>query len=573
MIKKEWKIEESASSDFLRNEKYSRVILQLLYNRGIKTENDIDSFMNPNLDEEIHDPFLFRQMREAVDLIIKHIKSQSLITIYGDYDVDGITSSALLANLIKTLHGKSNVYIPDRKSEGYGIHKESIDKIIENGTKLIISVDCGIRNFEEVEYAKEKGIDIIITDHHTPDADEKKLPKTILINPKTPGETYPYKHLAGVGVAFKLSQALISEAKIEDELKKRLEERNMDLLAIGTVADCVELSGENRALLKKGINVLDSTNKFGLKEIFKIAKINLDKKIESWNIGFQIAPRLNAAGRLGHAYEAYELLSTESKDEARKIAFSLNEKNIERQEVTENIIKHVEEKINPDDKVIICVSPSDWTWEEGVIGLVAGRITEKYYRPSLVITNTDDGFKGSGRSINELNIVEVLSKCGDSVDKYGGHAKACGFSIKKDRIEDFKIAVQKEVSSVLEGVDLRPVVKIETELSFYEISEKLVDDLASFAPFGEGNPNPNFVSRKIMVMDLIKLGQKKQHLKLKLRDDNRIFLDAIGFWQVEKWDGLEAGDLIDIVYSLERNEFNGRVSQQLRIVDIRILER
>ncbi len=570
MPKKEWKLSPEAPADFIaRFPELDKLTLQLLFNRNIIKKDDIEYFVNPNYSETTFDPFLFSDMNPSVQLIIENIKKQNKITIYGDYDVDGVTSSSLLLSTIRSLRGVVDVYIPDRKSEGYGINKEAINEIIKNKTKLLISVDCGIRNKDEVAYAKKNGLDVIITDHHTASEDTADLPECLIINPKTPGEKYPFKHLAGVGVAFKLSEALISRAKIDSEMKNRLVERGMDLLAIGTVADCVELVGENRALLIKGLDVLDSSNRPGIKELMNIAKINEDKKIESWNIGFQIAPRLNAAGRMGHANSAYELLTTEDKEEAKKLANELNRKNIERQEVTEEIMNYIEANLNHNDSILLALCPEDQMWEEGVVGLVSGRLTEKYYKPSLVITRTETGFKGSGRSIDELNILDLLKKCSELIEKYGGHAKACGFSIEKDKMEDFSKCIKEKAKKELKALKLRPKIRVEAEIDLSEIDVDLIDRVLKFAPFGEANPAPLFVSRRISVVDIMHMGADGQHLKLKLKNEESGILNALGFWQSEKWKDIEIGDIIDIVYTLENNNFNGRIDPQMRIVDIR----
>jgi len=571
MPKKEWNLSAEVPTDFLKKfPNLDKLTLQLLYNRNITSKEEIEHFVNPDYSKTTFDPFLFKDMSSAVELIIKHIKKHNKIVIYGDYDVDGVTSSSLLQSTIYSLKGVVDVYIPDRRLEGYGINKKAIDSIVENEAKLLISVDCGIRNKDEVAYAKEKGLDVIITDHHTSSENTDDLPKCLIINPKTPGEKYPFDKLAGVGVAFKLSEALISKAKIDKELKTRLIERGMDLLAIGTVADCVDLIGENRSLLIKGLDVLDSSNRPGIRALMNIAKIGDDKKLESWNIGFQIAPRLNAAGRMGHADSAYELLTTEDSNKATKLALELNEKNIERQQITEEIIDYIEKNLNYDDEILIAVCPKGDKWEEGVVGLVSGRITEKYYKPSLVITRTEDGFKGSGRSIDEFNILNLLKKCSKNIKKYGGHAKACGFSIEKDQIDIFSECVKKEAKKELEGLKLSPKITIEANLELASVDIELIDRVLKFAPFGEANPAPVFLSKRVKIMDRIQMGADGQHLKLRLKNGGSNILNALGFWQTEKWKNIEIGDTIDIVYTLENNKFNGRVDPQMRIVDIKL---
>lgn len=568
-IQKLWKVMDAFDNDFaLKYPESSKIILQLLYNRGLKEKQEVDDFLNPEYAKS-YDPFLFKDMEAAVELVIKHAKAKNKIVIYGDYDADGVTSSAVLHDVFTALRVDVLVYIPDRVSEGYGLNKSAMDEINKMGAKLVITVDCGVRNKEEVAYAKSLGMDVIITDHHIAPENESDYPDCLIINPITKNEKYPFKYLSGVGVAFKLAKALISKSKLSKEDKIKLEESVLDLVAIGTVADCVNTFGENRILIKKGLEVMNLRKRKGLEELINVAQINGNKLLDTWNISFQIAPRLNAAGRMDHANTAFELLVTKDKKEAEEIAKRLNERNTDRQVITEEIVRQVEEQVNIQDKIIIGVCSNDESWEEGVIGLVAGKITEKYYKPTLVITKSEHGYKGSGRSIEELNIIKTIEECREFLLKFGGHPAACGFSLESEKFNDFANKIREVASKKLEGADLRPKLKIEAELGLEEINEDLINDIEKFGPFGQGNDRPKFVSRGCLVLDKMNMGLEGQHIKLRLKSEDSGMINAIGFGQSQYWNSLAVGDKIDIVHYLDINEFNGKKEVQMKIVDIR----
>lgn len=557
---------------------YDDIILQLLYNRGLKTAEEIASFLNPDYPTRKLDPFRFRRMEEAVDLIIKHVKAGHKITVYGDYDADGVTSSAVLKEILELFKADVEVYIPDRVSEGYGVNAKAVSCIRESGSKLVITVDCGIRSRAEIAEAIAAGLDIIVTDHHVGPEDPADMPDCIVIDPMIEGETYPFRYLAGVGVAFKLAVALIQKSKLSDPDKEKLEERILDLVAIGTVADCVRLTGENRVLVKKGLEVLNKTKRVGLKEVFRIAQLDSNKKLDSWNIGFQIGPRLNAAGRLEHANTAYEILVTKDKKEAEMLASHLNNKNVDRQDITEIIFKEIDASVKKDkdgepvDYILIGVSESEGAdWNEGVVGLVAGRLCEKYHRPALVITRTEDGYKGSGRSIDGYSIIAKIEECSELLTRYGGHAAACGFSLETANISRFKEKISALVASDLSQMDLSKKLLIETELDLAQVDEGLHKKIDMFAPYGEGNDRPNFLSKGLAVVDMMKLGNSGQHLKLRLKTGESRVWSALAFNRAKEWADLNYGDTVDVVYYLEMNEFNGRRDLEMRIVDLKII--
>ena len=604
---KEWKIYPKIGPDFIANyPEVNLVLLQLLFNRGLKDKIDIRAFLDNELDSDkvlrigeddslsFYDPFLFKNMSAAVDLIISHIKNGNPIVIYGDYDSDGVTSSVILLETLKILHAKVEVYLPDRVSEGYGLNKMAINQIVAQGFKLLITVDNGIRNFEEVAYAKSKGLEIIITDHHVLPEEEKKLPACLYIDPADKTEKYPWNYLAGVGVAFKLICALLDRSNLAPKQKQLIAEKSLDLVAVGTVADMVSLLGENRMLVKRGLQVLNQSKRLGLNELIKIAKINVGKPLEAWNIGWQIGPRLNAASRLSHANTAFALLTTTDENEAKELASELNQRNISRQKITEEISAQVEAQIDPNNLplVIIGLAAEDQVWNEGVIGLVAGRIAEKYYRPTLIITRLVEeaefdattkklipkkvAFKSSGRSVEEFNLIEAISTQSEYLDKFGGHPMACGFSVKgEENLNKFKAGLLDLASRKLEAAKLIPKLKIEAELLFKDINLDLAEKINSFAPYGQNNQQPRFVTYNLRIDDITNMGVDNQHIKIRLSSLNKENGRTNSFWALsfggtEVYKEFKIGDAIDLVYYLEINDFNGRKEEQLKIVDMKI---
>ncbi len=568
--KNEWLVSSKVSEDYIKNNsKYNWVVLQLLKNRGFKTEEEFEQILNPDFDKLINDPFLFSQMEKVLDRIIFHIKAKNKIVIYGDYDADGVTSSALLIEILTILKADVDVYIPDRVTEGYGLNPKALDHIKNNGASLVVTVDTGIRSKDSVDHAKSIDLEIIITDHHVPPEDDKDLPDCLILDPVSKGEKYPFKKLAGVGVAYKLATAIISKAKIDDETKKLLSFKLLDFVAIGTIADCVTLLGENRVLVKKGLEVLSGTTRIGLKELLRISQVKNKNNIAAWNIGFQVAPRINAAGRMDHANTAFKLLVTKNSNDAVTLAYGLNENNIERQNRTIQIFDEVNDQVKGDEKIIIGVSRDGQHWNEGIVGLVAGRICEKYYRPTLVITKSDGDYKGSGRSIEGFNLIEAIEECKEHLDRFGGHPMACGFSLKKEKLEAFKEKLTKITEKEFAGKKISKKLKIEAQLTLPEIDKNLITEIEKLEPFGEGNPQPKFMVKNIQVLDVFHMGADKQHVKIKLQGENGKIVNALGFNQSEKWQDLDIGEIIDIVCYLGINTFNGRSEEQLRIVDLR----
>ncbi len=557
------------------------LILQILFNRGLKTKEDLRWFLSD--EEEFLDPFLFKDMKAAVALIIDHIKKRNKIMIFGDYDADGVTSAALLYDVFSILKASVDFYIPDRVSEGYGLNKKALDQIKADGFSLVITVDNGIRNKEEVDYAQSLGLDIIITDHHAYPEKKADWPNCLIINPADKASGYPFRYLAGVGVAFKLASALILESKLGAEDKEILIERTLDLTAIGTVSDMVPLIGENRLIVQRGLKVLDKTKRLGLLELLRVS--GGEGKIDSFRLGFHLGPRLNAASRMKHANSALNLLISKDPSEARLLAEDLNDKNMERQEMTDNVLAAAESQLDVNNipKIIIVKDLSNNSWNEGVIGLVAGRLSEKYYRPVLVIVKTgetaiaSDGqeyslYKGSARSIEGFSLVEALEDSKDFLYKYGGHPMAGGFSILAEEnvfafIDNINSLAEKKISLDL----LKPKIKVDAELNFSSINNELLELIERLAPFGQINTSPCFATFKLKIIDIVKMGKEEQHIKIRFlnhEDKEMKSFWGISFGGADKYSNLKLGDTVDLLYSLEFNNFNGKREIQLRIMDI-----
>lgn len=605
---KKWQISPKANDEFLHEyPEINPVLLQLLFNRDLKNKVDIKAFLDSELsvdkvlvigenkEHAFYDPFLFKNMAAAVDLIISHIKAGNPIVVYGDYDADGVTSSVILLETLKILKATVEVYLPDRVSEGYGLNKMAINQIVAQGFKLLITVDNGIRNKEEIAYAKSKGLEIIVTDHHVLPEDPKDAPDCLYIDPADKTEAYPWPYLAGVGVAFKLISALLFKANIPEKQKQLILDKSLDLVAVGTVADMVSLLGENRLLVKSGLKILNTSKRLGLNELIKVSKINSGRPLEAWNIGWQIGPRLNAASRLSHANSAFALLTTTDQEEAAELATELNQRNISRQQITEEIISQVEEQIDKNNlpNLIVGVAGEDQIWNEGVIGLVAGKITEKYYRPTLIITRLIEAaefdpiakklvpkkvaFKGSGRSVEEFNLINAIEDSAEHLDKYGGHPMACGFSVKSEEsLGKFTANVQSLANERIEKTALVPKLKIEAELDFSAISLDLADDINKLAPYGQNNQQPRFVSYDLRIDDITTMGFDNQHIKIRFSQYNSASptKNAHSFWALAfggaaNYKEYKIGDRVDLVYYLEVNDFNGRREPQLKMIDIK----
>lgn len=551
-----WKIADKINAD--------SVVLQLLHNRGLTTPEQIEDFLHPQY-ENLHDPFLFRDMDKFVSRIREAVNSGEVVFVYGDYDADGVCSAVLLSETLKRVGVKQvEVYLPHREREGYGLNVTALEYIVEQGAALVITVDCGSSNVGEVLYGRERGLDIMILDHHE-EPPVKPEGVTAFINPQLSGETYPFKNLAAVGVVFKAAQALWQAFGLPVGEEKWF----LDLAAIATVTDMMPLLDENRILVKYGLVVLNKTRRLGLEALIK-AMNYAGGDLGVYEVGFMIGPRLNAAGRIDHANAAYELLETTDQEIANDLAASLNAANIERQTATERILRQALAQVEPQAESNLVLTAIGDNWPVGVVGLVASKITERFHRPSLVITRADKGLTGSGRSIPGFNITEALRGGKEHLTRFGGHEGACGFTlISEEALAPFRADMNKAAVAKLQAADLAKVLKVDMELDFNQVDFDLLNDLDSLSPYGIANPRPRFASLAARVADIFLMGNDKQHMKLKLEQGNKIF-SAVGFGLSRDWAAvLRAGDLIDVVYELDINEWQGRREIQMKIVDIK----
>ncbi len=570
MSNKKWRIRKKINKDLIKKfPEINPIILQLLFNRGMIEQKDIEEFLLPGY-EFLENPFLFKDIKKAIKLVKETINRKEKIAIYGDYDADGVTSSAVLASFFKDIKVDFEIYIPDREKEGYGLNEKAIKYLAKKGVKLIITVDCGISGAKEVEMAKKMGIKTIITDHHEASG---PLPKCPIINPKV-DDNYPFRDLAGVGVAFKFVQALLrSGSKDINERKiEAFEKWLLDLVAVGTIADCMPLVSENRILVKYGLIVLNKTRRRGLKILMEKIGLNLGE-INSRDISYRVAPRINAAGRMRHANLAYDLLMSNSTKKSIERSERLIEANLERQKITEKITKRILTEIGEkaSQKVIFSFQKD---CPVGILGLIAGRVSDIYNRPCFVLTEKDGEIIGSGRSIEGFDVMEGLQSMDDLFSHYGGHKGACGLSLKKrEFLEKFKERFLNFANQKLKESDLVSVLKVDAEIYLNDIDWGLFDELQKFSPFGEKNSKPIFLTRNLKVFSSREVGQKGKHLKIfvnELLPDSSCSKDCIGFGLGEEWkDKLKSGDKIDLIYEIDENRWNGNREIQLKVIDLR----
>ena len=567
MNKYKWKIKEPLSREVI--DKFPEInpaVLQLLYDRGLTTQEQIDEFLNPDYSQDIHDPYLFTQMSLAVERIYLAKEKKEQVVIYGDYDADGVCGSAILHKTFEAIGLEFETYLPDREKDGYGLNQQAVKALAEGGAKLIITVDCGISNKGEVELANSLGLEVVITDHHH--IPEELPPALAIIHPRL-DKRYPFKDLAGGGVAFKLAQAVIRNRKsqIPNIKREAFEKWLLDLAAISTVADMVPLVGENRTLVKYGLMVLSKTKNLGLNQLMEIAVIDKNK-IDAHTIGFQIAPRINAAGRMEHANTAYELLTTANVEEAITIAHQLNKRNVERQNLTEKLVEAAKKQlgeVGPDQPALFAGGVD---WNPGIIGLVAGKLTQSYARPAIVFSQADNKIVASGRSIAEFNLIDALEKLADCFVKFGGHKGAAGFSILSEKFDDFKTKFIALASKELQGADFVPSLIIDQEISLAEADWRLVEILEGFNPYGWSNFQPRFLIKNLLVELAETVGADKNHLRMMVRQEN-IKRKIICFGFGEICDQLKPGDKIDAVCEIGVNEWNGNREIQLSLIDIK----
>lgn len=539
------------------------VMGKILLNRGFSEIEQIEKFLNPNL-KDLSDPFTLKDMERGVEKVIQSLKKNERIMIFGDYDVDGITSASLIYLVLTKLGAQVSYYLPNRLVEGYGLSEEGILEAERRGAKLIISVDCGVNAINEVDFAREKGIDCIITDHHEP---AETLPKaSAIINPKQEGEEYKGKELSGVGVAFKFAQAIYRKLG-QDE--KELEE-HLDLVALGTAADIVPLVGENRILTRFGLSQVAKTSKPGLKSLIFISGL-MGKEIGTGQVVFVLAPRINAVGRLGDAERAIKLLTTKNERLASEIARVLDGENRKRKNIDEETLDQALELVENEidlkkDKAIVLAYSG---WHQGVIGIVASRIAERFYRPTIMISIDGEEGRGSARSIPGFHLFDALKECESHLLKYGGHKYAAGLSISTQEIDSFKKKFKQVSAKNLKAEDMIPKLFVDAEIELDEINNELISALELFAPFGPGNYRPVFATRDLELAEAPYV-VGNNHLKLKVRK-NGLVMDVIGFNLGDFAKPLTMrGTRVDLAYVLELNIWNGNTKIQMRLKDLRI---
>ena len=560
-MSKKWQYYENKNTKEVQkleeNFKINNLLGTILANRGITVENARE-FLNPNR-HDFYNPFEMPDMEKAVNRILKAIENKEKIIIYGDYDVDGITSITVLKSFLQDRGMLVDSYIPNRLNEGYGLNKEAITKIANENYTLMITVDCGITGIEEVDLANSLGIDTIITDHHEP---IEILPNAIaVVDCKRKDNKYPFRELAGVGVAFKLSQAISMKLNLEE--KEYL--KYLDIVSIGTISDIVPLVDENRVITLLGLKLVKCTKNIGLKAILKEAGYN---KIDSTTISFGVAPRLNACGRMGEANKGLDLLLTKNPDEAQALSTEINDYNYKRQQEEKRIFEEANNQIkegNLEDEEAIILKGDGW--HHGVIGIVASKITDTYFKPSILICyEGDDIGKGSGRSIPGFDLHKALMKCQNSLDGFGGHSMAVGVSVKEENFEQFKlefleIAKESNISSI------EPILNIDGILNIDQITKQMVESLSLLEPFGEANKMPIFAFKNLKIDSIRSLTDGK-HLKLTLKSNHNYYVSAIGFNLGYLAEDYKIGDKIDVAGNLEINSFNGVDSIQINLKDL-----
>lgn len=539
----------------------NEILASLICQRGITTYEEARQFFNPTA-EDLIDPFKMKGMDKAVRRIRKAIDKNQNILIYGDYDVDGTTAVALVYNYFTHFYKNVDFYIPDRFNEGYGISYDGINYALENDVKLIIALDCGIKDNLKIDKANQHNIDVIICDHHTPGA---VIPNAFsVLNPKQPGCEYPYKDLSGCGIGFKLAQAYTQFENNKIDILQYL-----DFVAVSIASDIVPITGENRVLTYLGLKKLNENPNIGFKALIEANKLNKDLNVT--DIVFVIGPRLNASGRIAHARDSVRLLISTDINEALEAATNINSVNYERKDIDQSITEEALGMISKNDdwikhKTTILFNPE---WHKGVVGIVASRLIENYYRPTIILTESDGYLVGSARSIAGFNLYESLEECSDLFVSFGGHQFAAGVTLLPENLEKFRVKFEEIASKYITDEMLIPTVEYDFELKFSNISDKLIRILDRFAPFGPGNMRPRFITRGVMFAEKPrKVGSN--HLKLNLRDQNGKIFDAIAFGFGDYLDLIKNGNPFDVCYTLEENKWNGHVSIQLNIKDIQV---
>ncbi|WP_376791438.1 single-stranded-DNA-specific exonuclease RecJ [Thermoflexus sp.] len=534
------------------------LLQDLLYHRGITSPQAAEEFLAHAW--SAGDPFQLKGMAEALERLGRAIEKGEPIAVYGDYDVDGVTATAMLVQVLQALGAQVHPYIPHRETEGYGLNGEALRGLAEAGIRVVITVDCGARAVAEATLARSLGLDLIVTDHHLPG---EVLPEAILINPRQPGCLYPFKDLAGVGVAYKLVQALKSlypHAPFEPE-------DFLDLVALGTVADLVPLLGENRMLVARGLERLRRPARAGLQALYRVASLE-PSRVDPWAISFVLAPRLNAAGRLEHALAAYRLLTTEDPAAAAMLAEELECQNRERQALTQKAEEAARVMAVPDDRIPWLIFAASEDFRPGVVGLAAGRLAETFYRPAVVISLMGEEGRGSARSIPEFHITQALDACADLLVRHGGHAAAAGFVVRRENLERLRERLQELAAQALQAQELQPATVVEAMLPLREVTWRLHEWIARLEPYGYGNPAPRFLSRGVVVRSVRAVGNDGRHLRMVFTvPEGGPVWDAIAFRQGERAAEVEPGMRLDVVFEVRAEQWNGEPRLTLVVED------
>ena len=558
-MNKKWEyhnVDESKVNEISEKFNIDKIVAKILVSRGVEDEEKISIFLDPSR-KDFYDPFLLNDLEIAVDRILKAIDNKEKIAIFGDYDADGITSTTVLKQFLDERGAIVGTYIPNRLYEGYGLNNSAIDDIKKENYNLIITVDCGISCIDEVEHIKELGMDVIITDHHEP---LDNLPKALaVVDAKRKDNTYPFNQLAGVGVVFKLIQAISIRLGLDE--KEYL--KYLDLVCIGTISDIVPLIDENRVISKLGLKLVNVTKNIGLKTLLKSSGY---KEIDSTTVSFGIAPRINACGRMGHQEDALELLLCNNYVRAEELTEKLNTYNKVRQEKEKKIFEEAVIKLeNETERKNTAIVLGGEEWHHGVIGIVASKITDIYFKPAILLCFEDDIAKGSGRSIPGFDLHNALCECSDYLEKYGGHEMAIGLTLKKDNFEKFKLKFE-EYAKKSNVDEIVPIIYIDGQINCKSFNIDLAKQLSILEPFGEANRVPLFVYKNLKI-DSIRTLSEGKHLKLTLKDDGNI-INAIGFNLGKMSEKYRIGDKVDILGNVEINSFNGKETVQINLKDI-----
>ncbi len=565
-MQKKWKIlsaDEAKINDLLQSLKIHPVLCKILVQRGIKTFDQAKDFFRPRL-TDLHSPWLMKDMEKAVERIIAAINNNEKILVFGDYDVDGTTAVACMYQFLKKIYSSLDFYIPHRYREGYGVSKSGIDFAKENGFTLIISLDCGIKSAELIGYAKEQGIDFIVCDHHLPD--EILPPAVAILNPKQIDCHYPYKELCGCGVGFKLMSALAEKLNLPAEAALQY----LDLVATAIAADIVPMTGENRVMAFHGIEKVNQNPNYGIKALAKLS--GLEKELRITNLVFMIAPRVNAAGRMDDARKAVQMFVAESEEEALQYAELLHSDNTDRKEADKTITEEALDQINRNEdwknrKSTVVFQPH---WHKGVVGIVASRLIEHYYRPTIVLTQSGDYAAGSARSVPGFNLYEAIHACKEHLLGYGGHFAAAGMTLEAGQVDAFREKFEQVVSSTITPEQLIPEIVIDAEIALQDIRQPFYDIISQMEPYGPENLRPVFIAKKVIDTGWSKV-VKEQHIRFSVQQHN-VTVTGIGFGMAEKFHLLQQKQPIDIVFTIDINEWNGNTSLQIKVIDFRLAE-